>query len=60
MQNKYHLFAGDIYYPGPGLSDYISSFDSIEEAFAYETKYKYGWKVVIYETPEGLKEVWDV
>ena len=60
VQNKYHLFAGYNYYPEQGLNNYVKSFDSIEEAFAYKTQFKYDWKVVIYETPDGLAEVYNV
>jgi hypothetical protein len=31
----YLLWAGDNYYPGAGLSDYVGDFDTLEEAEAY-------------------------
>jgi len=31
---KYHLFAGDWYYPRQGLGDYVGAFETAEEAIA--------------------------
>lgn len=35
---KYIMFAGDAYYPRPGMVDYQGDFDSIEEALLYSSQ----------------------
>lgn len=40
---RYWLFAGDAYYPGGGMEDFIASFDTVEEANADQSGRKADW-----------------
>lgn len=43
---RYLLFAGDIYYPGGGWSDFVGSFETIEDAREHLPEF-YDWHQII-------------
>lgn len=44
---RYLLFAGDTYYPGGGWTDFIGSFDSIDDAIAATGHVQHDWWHVV-------------
>lgn len=64
---RYHLFAGEWYYPSGGLGDYQGSFDSVEDAIGAANAARvtwnggssptHGWACVATEQGGALVEV---
>lgn len=53
---KYLVFAGDVYYPGGGWSDFKGSFDELEEALVFISGLECEWwDIVDRETLEIVK-----
>jgi hypothetical protein len=44
---RYALFAYDTYYPGGGWSDFVRSFDTVDEAAQHGRQLRDDYKVVI-------------
>lgn len=44
---RYLLFAGDNYYPSGGWSDFIGSFDTVEQALARQCDIRRDWYHVV-------------
>ena len=42
MKN-YMLFAGDTYYPNPGMGDFVDSFDDLEDAIGVASRTSCDW-----------------
>lgn len=53
---RYHVFAGDTYYPGGGSADYVGSYETLEEAEQVanrERKRQYDWSEIMMTLPDG-------
>lgn len=52
---RYLLFAGDDYYPQGGMSDFVDSFNTPQEAYdSYAPKYNAWYQIVDYQTLEVI------
>lgn len=63
---RFHLFAGDYYYPSAGLGDYVNSFDSEEAAMdhvnvgqsrEYPGSFSWDWWSVVIEQDGKLVQI---
>ena len=60
-KNRYLLFSSDLYYPSGGWADFITSFETIEEADIFISKAKFNlsnswWELVDTEVLNVIKK----